>query len=538
MRSAGFLEDVADVLPARVGARRRAGRRLPPRRADRPGRHGQRVAGRTERRQISGPGRREAVERRAGRPRRRRAFRARGQHPRASGAPADRAPHRRRPLRGRPALSGARARRRREIDRYCDAADSSASSLVSACFWTSWRRWRTLTRISSCTAISSRPTCWSPRTAVSSCSTSASPSCSSRTAEPGEPADARRRDGALTPAYAAPEQVTGGAGHDRHRRLRARRAAVRAADRAASGGTSCHVAGGASQSRRRSRPSAPLRRRARHADGLGRRCRGDYGLSCRQPARGWASSSQGDLDIIVAKALKKNPSERYATVNAFADDLRRYLNHEPISARADTFAYRTRKFVRRNRTAVALAALALVALLAGLVGHVHADPACDTRGGAAVAERRRADQQARDATEQRDFARRQLSRAEAINDLNAFLISDARPLGTSFTARDLLVRAERIVDRQRGDAEDIRVETLIAVGRLYQGAWAKPPTRSASLEQAYARSRAVPTRPSARRRPAPSPARWSRSATFLARVGSSRGAGDTPRRSRNTRLRA
>ena len=57
---------------------------------------------------------------------------------------------------------------------------------------------------------------------------------------------------------------------------------------------------------------------------------------------------EGDLDTIVAKALKKSPAERYASVTALADDLRRYLRHEPISARPDTLAYRTAKFVRRH----------------------------------------------------------------------------------------------------------------------------------------------------------------------------------------------
>src|SRR6202162_3572896 len=76
----------------------------------------------------------------------------------------------------------------------------------------------------------------------------------------------------------------------------------------------------------------------------------------------------GDLDTIVAKALKKNPQERYASVTAMADDLRRYLRHEPISARPDTITYRAAKFVRRNRTVVALTALALVATLAGVTG--------------------------------------------------------------------------------------------------------------------------------------------------------------------------
>ena len=47
----------------------------------------------------------------------------------------------------------------------------------------------------------------------------------------------------------------------------------------------------------------------------------------------------GDLDNIAARALKE-PLERYQTVAAFADDLRRFLNHQPVWARADSFAYR------------------------------------------------------------------------------------------------------------------------------------------------------------------------------------------------------
>src|SRR5206468_7396643 len=75
---------------------------------------------------------------------------------------------------------------------------------------------------------------------------------------------------------------------------------------------------------------------------------------------------RGDLDTIVGKALKKDPGERYASVTAFADDLGRYVRHEPIAARPDALAYRAAKFVRRNRTAVALAALAFAASIAGV----------------------------------------------------------------------------------------------------------------------------------------------------------------------------
>jgi serine/threonine-protein kinase len=57
---------------------------------------------------------------------------------------------------------------------------------------------------------------------------------------------------------------------------------------------------------------------------------------------------RGDLDTIVAKALKKNAAERYASVTALADDLRRVLRHQPISARAHTLWYRTALFIRRH----------------------------------------------------------------------------------------------------------------------------------------------------------------------------------------------
>jgi len=75
---------------------------------------------------------------------------------------------------------------------------------------------------------------------------------------------------------------------------------------------------------------------------------------------------RGDLDTIVGKALKKDSQERYASVNGFADDLQRYLKHEPISARPDTLAYRTAKFLRRNRTVVALIATAIVLVIGSL----------------------------------------------------------------------------------------------------------------------------------------------------------------------------
>jgi len=129
----------------------------------------------------------------------------------------------------------------------------------------------------------------------------------------------------------------------------------------------------------------------------------------------------GDLDTIVAKALKKNPQERYPSVTAFADDLRRYLNDHPIAARPDAFAYRAAKFVHRHRAPVALASVAALALAAGLIGTFTQARRATRQAALAESQRQRADQEARTASAQRDFALRQLSRAESISDLNAFL---------------------------------------------------------------------------------------------------------------------
>lgn len=76
---------------------------------------------------------------------------------------------------------------------------------------------------------------------------------------------------------------------------------------------------------------------------------------------------QGDLDTIVLKAMHADPQRRYASVDQFSEDIRRHLAGLPVIARPDTLAYRARKFVRRNRVPVGAAALAVLALLGGVV---------------------------------------------------------------------------------------------------------------------------------------------------------------------------
>lgn len=155
---------------------------------------------------------------------------------------------------------------------------------------------------------------------------------------------------------------------------------------------------------------------------------------------------RGDLDSIVAKALEKEPGRRYASATAFADDLRRHLGNLPVRARPDAFRYRAVKFLRRNRVIVALASVAVVAVLAGLAGTTL---------------------QAVRATSERDFALHQLARAAAVGDLDNFLLYNAAPSGGSFTATELLRRAERIVEAS--SQGPVRTDLLLSIGGNYAG---------------------------------------------------------------------
>src|SRR5262249_42904451 len=75
---------------------------------------------------------------------------------------------------------------------------------------------------------------------------------------------------------------------------------------------------------------------------------------------------RGDLDWVTMKALEKDRTRRYGTPSEMAADIARYLNHEPVIARPASTAYRLRKYARRHRIAVAVAA-GLVMMLGAFV---------------------------------------------------------------------------------------------------------------------------------------------------------------------------
>jgi serine/threonine protein kinase len=76
---------------------------------------------------------------------------------------------------------------------------------------------------------------------------------------------------------------------------------------------------------------------------------------------------RGDIDNVLGKALEKEPRRRYASVVALTDDIRRFLNHEPLSVRGRAWSYRAAKFIRRHRWPVAAGALAVAMLAGGFV---------------------------------------------------------------------------------------------------------------------------------------------------------------------------
>ncbi len=82
------------------------------------------------------------------------------------------------------------------------------------------------------------------------------------------------------------------------------------------------------------------------------------------------SRFRGDLETIVGKCLEKEPERRYASASDLAADVRRHLQHEPISARPPSTWYQVRKFSRRNRQLVFGVMATVLALTIGLIGTV------------------------------------------------------------------------------------------------------------------------------------------------------------------------
>ena len=257
---------------------------------------------------------------------------------------------------------------------------------------------------------------------------------------------------AFTPEYAAPEQVQGGA--------------VTTATDVFALGVLLNVLlvgshpilrkGGTSLEQLRQLIEADAVRAsdlARTADSAVLQARGAGGAQL-------VRSLKGDLDNILAKALKKNPAERYTTVNAFATDLHYHLSHEPVTARPDSLGYRTAKFVRRHRVGVGAASAILLALLGGIVGTTW--QAVEARRAQA-----RAEASAEEAHRQKDAAAFEARVARANHDFVSQLFGDAMRGGESARMQKRLDRAHVTLQRRYRDDPEVHALLLLQLAGRY-----------------------------------------------------------------------
>lgn len=159
---------------------------------------------------------------------------------------------------------------------------------------------------------------------------------------------------------------------------------------------------------------------------------------------------RGDLDNIVLKALRKEPARRYGGVGGFAEDIRRYLDDRPVQAGKDTLGYRTGKFFKRNKLAVAAGLSILLTLIGGIIATAHQ---------ASVAQRERA-------KAERSFAEVR----KIANSLMFELHNSIKDIPGALTARQLLTqRAVEYLDglaRDAGDDLSLTSELAIAYQKI------------------------------------------------------------------------
>ncbi|MEZ4455842.1 MAG: serine/threonine-protein kinase [Gemmatimonadales bacterium] len=170
-----------------------------------------------------------------------------------------------------------------------------------------------------------------------------------------------------------------------------------------------------------------------------------------------ARAVAGELDAIALKALRPEPEARYRSAADLGDDLARYLDGLPVQARAGSWSYRTGKFLRRHRLAVAAFGLALAALVGGTVVSVG---------------------QARLARQERDRALREVERTARVTDFLRDVFAAARPgrLGTGVTVVAAIDSAVARADTAFAGDPDLRAALLLTLGQtmhdmyLYQRA--------------------------------------------------------------------
>jgi serine/threonine-protein kinase len=177
-------------------------------------------------------------------------------------------------------------------------------------------------------------------------------------------------------------------------------------------------------------PSLAIRRAASAADD-----ESDLGVPAGSHRR-----LRGDLDTIVLKALDKEPARRYGSVQELRSDIERHRSGLPVQARPDTLLYRSRKFVLRNRLAVA-ASLLVLGLLGGWIATLSVQSARTERA---------------------------LVRAQRVTELlvDVLAVADPESSAEEITAQQLLAAGERRVREELGGDPETRAALLGVIGEI------------------------------------------------------------------------
>lgn len=163
------------------------------------------------------------------------------------------------------------------------------------------------------------------------------------------------------------------------------------------------------------------------------------------PPRALRRRLKGDLDTIVLMALRKERERRYGSVAALGEDLQRYLDGRPVTARPDGAKYRLRKFIVRHPLGVSACGAVLVLGVAGV--HLHIDRLQN----------------------ERDRAELQAMRAGLVSDFLVELFESADPAqarGEDLTVREVVDEGARRLDALQGDAAT-RAGMMNVLARVY-----------------------------------------------------------------------
>ncbi len=164
--------------------------------------------------------------------------------------------------------------------------------------------------------------------------------------------------------------------------------------------------------------------------------------------RPWARRLHGELDAIVVRSLARDPADRYATAEALADDIMRWREHRPVAAVGGDWPYRVRRALRRHWLASSAGAVIVLAVVAGVSATIW---------------------QARVAAHERDQARREALRAQAVSEFMMDLFYQADPsvnAGADLTARDLVARGRETI-AELSDEPELQAAVAWALGSVH-----------------------------------------------------------------------